>query len=121
MPGQPGQFGQQGNVRQQGQFGQQGQYPQQGVFPPGSPVNSQMGGVSPSYPTAPGANGNPPGFEQPGMSINPQAQNAAAQMIGQILTQPRPGGMPQTNTNGVGRDGRRHRRVSPAPLTRTAS
>ena len=72
------------------------------MYPPGVPVNSQMGGVSPSYGTAPGSNGNPPGFGQPGMTINPQAQNAAAQMIGQILTQPRPGGMPQANTTGVG-------------------
>ena len=32
------------------------------------------------------------GLQQPGM--NPQAQNAAAAMIQQILTQPRPGGMP---------------------------
>ena len=74
-----------------------------GQFPPGMPVNSQTGGVSPSpYSTNPGANGNPPGFGQPGMQMNPQASNAAAQMIGQILTQPRPGGMPQANTNGIG-------------------
>jgi type II secretory pathway pseudopilin PulG len=91
MPGQmPGQFP-----------GQPSQLPGGAVFPPGSPVNSQVGGVSPSYNTAPGSNGNPPGFGQPGMTVNPQAQNAAAQMIGQILTQPRPGGMPQANSNGV--------------------
>jgi hypothetical protein len=91
MPGQPGIQGQPGMGM-----------PGQPVYPPGSPVNSQMGGVSPNYPTAPGSNGNPPGFQQPGMTVNPQAQNAAAQMIGQILTQPRQGGMPQTNTNGIG-------------------
>jgi len=74
--------------------------PNNGVYPPGMPVNSQTGGVSPTYGTAAGANGNPPAFGQPGINMNPQAQNAAAQMIGQILTQPRPGGMPQTNSQG---------------------
>jgi hypothetical protein len=72
-------------------------------FPTGNPVNSQFG-VSPQqgspYPTNAGANGNPPGFNQPGISTNTQAQNAATQLISGILTSPRPGGMP-TNTNGV--------------------
>jgi uncharacterized membrane protein YgcG len=74
-------------------------------FPPGNPVNSQTGGVSPMqgspYPTAPGSNGTPPGFQQPGIAMNPQAQNAAAQLIGGILTSPRPGGMPTSNTSGM--------------------
>ena len=107
IPGQPG-FGQQSGFGQQQGFGQQGTSGQQlgaggqPMYPPGNPVNSQMGGISPTYPTAAGSNGTPPAFQQPGTNINPQAQNAAAQMIGQILTQPRPGGMPQNNTNGVG-------------------
>jgi hypothetical protein len=44
----------------------------------------------------PGANGTPPGYGQPGNIINTQAQgaNQAQQMIQQILTTPRPGGMP---------------------------
>jgi hypothetical protein len=67
---------------------------------PGAPVNSQTGGVSP-YPTTPGANGAPPGFAQPGLNQNPQAQNAAAAMIQQILTQPRPGGAPQAGQMGM--------------------
>lgn len=64
---------------------------------PGNPVNSQAGGVAPAYGTAPGANGVPPGnFQQPGMQPAGQG-NAAAQMIQQILTQPRPGGAPVAN------------------------
>ena len=70
-------------------------------FPPGVPANSQNYGGTPAYPTAPGSNGPAPAFQQPGMKTNPQAQNAAAQMIGQLLTQPRPGGMPQANSSGV--------------------
>jgi hypothetical protein len=63
---------------------------------PGLPVNSQTGGVSPTpYSTTPGSQGTSPAFQQPG--LNPQAQNAAAQMISQILTTPRPQGMPQGN------------------------
>ena len=61
---------------------------------PGPPVNSQMGGVSP-YPIAPGSNGMPPGFPQPG-TVAGQG-NAAADMIRNILTTPRPNGMPLTN------------------------
>jgi len=61
---------------------------------PGAPVNSQFGGVSPSpYPTAPGANGNPPGFPQPGTNAG-APNNTAADLIRNILTTPRPGGMP---------------------------
>ena len=56
-----------------------------------------MGGVSP-YPTQPGANGVPPGFPQPGTAAG--QGNAAADMIRNILTTPRPGGMPQGVTGG---------------------
>jgi type II secretory pathway pseudopilin PulG len=63
----------------------------------GPPVNSQTGGVSPAYGTTPGSNGAPPGYAQPGMQVNPQGSNQAASMIQQILTTPRPGGMPTAN------------------------
>ena len=68
-------------------------YPGQTTLPgqPGAPVNSQIGGASP-YSTQPGANGTPVGFGQPGMQTQ---GNAAADMIKNILTTPRPGGMPQ--------------------------
>jgi len=62
--------------------------------PPGAPVNSQGGGVSP-YPIVSGANGTPPGFPQPGTVAG--QNNPAADMIRNILTTPRPGGMPQSN------------------------
>jgi type II secretory pathway pseudopilin PulG len=65
---------------------------------PGPPVNSQIGGVSP-YPIQPGSNGIPPGFPQPG-TVAGQG-NAAADMIRNILTTPRPGGMPQANPGGL--------------------
>jgi hypothetical protein len=73
-------------------------YPGQTPLPgqPGAPVNSQIGGVSP-YPTQPGANGTPQGFGQPGMQTQ---GNAAADMIRNILTTPRPGGMPQQMAGG---------------------
>jgi hypothetical protein len=58
----------------------------------GAPVNSQVGGVSPNS-MASGASGNAPGYGQPGMSISPQSQSAAAGLIGGLLTQPRPGGL----------------------------
>ena len=80
-----------------GQTGYPGQQP--GMYPgqtlpgqPGAPVNSQGGGVSP-YPIQAGSNGTPPGFPQPGTA--PGQGNAAADMIRNILTTPRPGGMPQ--------------------------
>jgi hypothetical protein len=57
-----------------------------------------MGGVSP-YPMQPGANGNPPGFPQPGTTAG--QGNAAADMIRNILTTPRPGGMPQGLAGGT--------------------
>jgi hypothetical protein len=58
---------------------------------PGPAANSQNFGGTPAYPTAAGANGNPPGFPQPGTGTG---GNAAADMIRNILTTPRPGGMP---------------------------
>lgn len=92
----------------QANYGGQPQYPGQPVqypgltvpaspqFPqtqfPGQPVNSQYQGASP-YPTYPGAVGQQPGFPQPGMTAQP-GSNQATQMIQQILTSPRPGGMP---------------------------
>jgi hypothetical protein len=71
------------------------QYPgAQPAYPgmPGPPVNSQTGGVSPAYPTTPGSQGVSPGFPQPGLQTG-QTPNAAAEMIGRILTTPRPGGL----------------------------
>jgi uncharacterized membrane protein YgcG len=69
--------------------------PGPGGFPPGTPVNSQTGGVSASI-GGPTPN---PGFPgQPGM--NPAANNAAQSMIQNLLTQPRPGGIP-TSTTGM--------------------
>jgi len=63
---------------------------------PGSPVNSQTGGVSP-YSTVPGANGtSPTGFNQPGTTTG----GAAADMIRNILTTPRAGGAPMANMGG---------------------
>jgi len=69
-----------------------GQGGQPGFPPGGQPVNSQFGGVSPQQ-------GNPfgGGFGANGPQMNP----TAAGMINNLLTQPRPGGMPLTNTSGV--------------------
>jgi len=77
----------------------QGQ-PQFGQLPgqPGPAVNSQTGGV-PAYPTNQGANGVPPGFPQPGTQTG-APNNAAADLIRNILTTPRPGGMPQQAMGG---------------------
>ena len=47
-----------------------------------------MGGMPGGMPGLPG---------QPGMQMNPTAQTAAAGMIQNILTSPRPGGMPANN------------------------
>jgi hypothetical protein len=58
----------------------------------GAPVNSQVGGVSP-YNSAAAPNGISPGFGQPGMPGSPQGQSAAAGLINNLLTQPRPGGL----------------------------
>ena len=65
----------------------------------GNPVNPQTGGLSSSFGTAGGAQGISPGLngQQPGMQMNPAAQTAAAGMIQNILTSPRPGGMPANN------------------------
>jgi type II secretory pathway pseudopilin PulG len=76
--------------------------PSPGSFPPGTPVNSQTGGVSAApgtYSTQSGPVGVPPGFQQPGM--NPAANSAAQNMIQNLLTQPRPGGIPTANSNGM--------------------
>jgi hypothetical protein len=70
--------------------------PGPGGFPPGTPVNSQTGGVSATM------GGPNPGFPgQPGMNMNPGANSAAQNMIQNLLTQPRPGGIPSGNTNGI--------------------
>ena len=62
----------------------------------GAPVNSQYQGQSPtSYSTTPGSNmptGNN-GFTNPGFGTS-NSQSSAAAMIGNLLTQPRPGGAP---------------------------
>jgi type II secretory pathway pseudopilin PulG len=72
---------------------------------PATPVSSGTAGTGlqagngtspPAVPTVPGGIG----FQQPG--ANPQAQNAAAAMIQQILTQPRPGGMPTAAPGVIG-------------------
>src|SRR5262249_8326004 len=62
---------------------------------PGPPVNSQTGGVSP-YSTVQGSQGYSPNYPQPGMQTSP-GNNAAVNMIQQILTSPRPGGLPNQN------------------------
>ena len=60
---------------------------------PGPPVNSQNFGGTPAYPTTGGAQGTSPGnFGQPGTTTG--QNSAAADMIRNILTTPRPGGMP---------------------------
>ena len=92
QPGYPGQPGQPGYTGQPTYPGQ----PLPGQ--PGPPINSQAPGVYP-YPTAPGSNGIPPGFPQPGMA--PGTGNAAADMIRGILGSARPGGMPQSNPGGL--------------------
>ena len=123
-----GQFagrGQIGQFPQQGQFplGQspQGQTPQQQVgiggiatLPgpgsqigyPGPPVNSQTGGVSPNpyYSTQPGAQGSfAPPFPQPGTSpTSGTNNNAATDVIRNLLTTPRPGGLAGTAPAGIG-------------------
>lgn len=54
------------------------------------------GGSGQTYPPQPGQNGMPPGM--PGTTTG--QSNAAADMIRNILTTPRPGGMPTGNTGG---------------------
>ena len=64
---------------------------------PGPPANSQNFGGTPAYPTQAGANGMPPGFPQPGTGTG---ASTAAAMIQNILTTPRPGGMPTGTMTG---------------------
>jgi len=79
--------------------GQPGQLPGQSTpYPgmPGPPVNSQMGGVSPSpYPTQGGSQGQSPYFGQQGLQgAGSQAQqSAAAAIINNILMTPNPRGL----------------------------
>jgi len=80
---------------------QQQPYGQPGVYP-GAPANSQTGGVPPAYPysTAPtGVQGAPAQFGQPGLSTTPgmPGQNQALNLINQILTTPRAGGLAGTS------------------------
>jgi hypothetical protein len=72
--------------------------PGSGAFPPGTPVNSQTGGVSA---TMGGPTPNPGFPGQPGTNMNPAANSAAQNMIQNLLTQPRPNGIPTANTNGM--------------------
>ena len=74
--------------------------PMGGRYPgmPGMPVSSQTGGVSP-YPIQAGSQGNSPPFPQPGLQTG--QNNAAVQMIQQILTSPR-ANMPTTNAGMLG-------------------
>jgi hypothetical protein len=58
---------------------------------PGPPANSQNFGGAPGYPIT-GAPGSP-AYPQPGMVINPNNQSAAQNMINNLLTTPRPGGL----------------------------
>ncbi|MGI8990353.1 MAG: hypothetical protein ACR2I2_12345, partial [Bryobacteraceae bacterium] len=127
QPGMPVQPGQYPNQYPQGQFGTQPGIqtgppgaPQYGggiagmnttdPNQPGLPVNSQTGGVSPTpyptpYSTQPGAQGSTtPPFPQPGLQPSQPGQNAAADVIRNLLTTPRPGGLPgaQIGTGNVG-------------------
>ena len=67
---------------------------------PGPPANSQNFGGTPAYATAAGSQGTPPGFPQPGTTTGQQG-SAAADMIRNILTTPRPGGMPTAAVPGA--------------------
>ncbi|MDE3165437.1 MAG: hypothetical protein KGN36_06500, partial [Acidobacteriota bacterium] len=102
--GQPGYgqqgFGQQGLGQQgfgqqgfgQSGFGQQGFGGQQLPGQPGAPGNSPFGGASP-YGANPAMAGGAGTFGQPG-AAGGASSSQAANMINQILTSPRPGGMP---------------------------
>ena len=111
IPGIPGQQGR-GAIPVPGQAapGQQGGYSSVGDYGsstgtgapsappiqpgmPGPPANSQNYGGLPAYPTQQGAQGMAPPYPQPGMQINPNQQSAAASLIGNLLTTPRPGGL----------------------------
>lgn len=78
----------------------------------GSGFSSVGGGFGTSQPVIPGA---PPGFSpglpgasgatgngQPGLQINPAAQSAAAGLLQNLLTQPRPGGLAGVTSAGAG-------------------
>jgi len=72
----------------------------QSYVPPGSaqnyggpPASSQNYGGVPAYPVAPGAQGSSPGYPQPGMSMNPGQTSAAANLLNNLLTTARPGGL----------------------------
>jgi type II secretory pathway pseudopilin PulG len=67
---------------------------------PGNPGQTMPGQAGPgqTYPPQPGSNGMPQGFPQPGTTTG--QPNAAADMIRNILTTPRPGGMPQQGMGG---------------------
>src|ERR1035438_3184834 len=67
---------------------------------PGNPGQTMpgQGGPGQTYPPQPGPNGMPQGFPQPGTTTG--QPNAAADMIRNILTTPRPGGMPQQGMGG---------------------
>jgi uncharacterized membrane protein YgcG len=66
---------------------------------PGNPGQTMPGaGPGSNYPPQQGPNGTPQGFPQPGTTTG--QPNAAADMIRNILTTPRPGGMPTGNMGG---------------------
>jgi uncharacterized membrane protein YgcG len=65
---------------------------------PGQTIPGQGGAGGPAYPPQPGQNQMPQGFPQPGTTTG--QGNAAADMIRNILTTPRPGGMPQQGMGG---------------------
>jgi type II secretory pathway pseudopilin PulG len=65
---------------------------------PGQTMPGQGGPGGPAYPPQPGQNQMPQGFPQPGTTTG--QPNAAADMIRNILTTPRPGGMPQQGMGG---------------------
>jgi hypothetical protein len=87
-----------GNWGQSSSFGSNTPPTGQPAFPGqiGPPANSNNPGGSP-YPAGPNFNGNPPFFPQPGTT--PGGQFSPQQLIGSILTQPRPGGMPTAVPN----------------------
>jgi hypothetical protein len=112
LPGQPNQL-KQANNNNQGSYSSVGNYgstvgtgpvtgsqPNAPSFPgqlppgvPGPPANSQNFGGTPAYPNMPGAQGVSPQYPQPGMNINPNQTSAAQNMINNLLTTPRPGGL----------------------------
>jgi hypothetical protein len=85
VPGAPGQTNSFGGIVGGSPLGSSQFPPQQQV--PGAPP-----GFSPGLSGAFSPNG-PPGSGQPGVQINPSAQAAAAGLLQNLLTQPRPGGL----------------------------